>query len=76
MIADLGLLAIVVALEAVPVVVDHFRGPVPAPKVNHPVVVPQVRCIKKHRSAEVAVRDVVLAVVVVAATAEINLLIL
>lgn len=63
---------IVVVLEVVPVVVDRFHVLVPVPKVNHHEAVPLVRCIKRHRSAEVVARDEVLVVAVAAATAEIN----
>lgn len=62
----------VVALEAVPVVVDHSHDHVPAQKVNHHEDVLPVRFIKKHRSAEVVVRDAVLAVVLAAVIAEIK----
>lgn len=67
-----GRLVIVVVLEAVPVAVDHFHDHVPVQKVNHHEDVLPVRYIKKHRSAEVVVRDAVLAVVLAAVTAEIK----
>lgn len=63
---------IVVVLEAVPVVVDHFHDHVPVQKVNHHEDVLPVPCIKKHRLAEVVVRDAVLVVVLAEATAEIK----
>lgn len=63
---------IAVVLVAVPVVVDHFHALVPAQKANHHEAVQLVRCIKKHRLAEVAARDAVLVEVLAAATAETN----
>jgi len=65
-------LAIVVVLEAVLAVVAHFHDHVLVRKVNLHAAVQLARCTKKHRSVEVAARDVVLVVALAAVTAEIN----